>query len=110
MSGDVRIRRAGPDDYKILADIFRSSVREVASKDYSPAQIDAWIAAEPEWSIEESLVFAAEDAGKLIGFAEYELPNSVGMTYVHPRYIRQGTGRALVCAVEDEARRRGVAL
>ncbi len=108
MSEWFRIRRAIPAEYALLAEIFRMSVREVAARDYSPAQIDAWTAAEPDWNAQEALVFVAEDSGTPIGFAEYELPDCVGMTYVHPQYIKKGAGRALLAALEAEAVRRGV--
>jgi putative acetyltransferase len=108
MSDGFRIRRATEADYALLTDIFRMSVRKIASRDYSPAQIAAWTSAEPDWNTRNALVFAAEKAGAPIGFAEYELPDSVGMTYVHPKHIRNGAGRALLSALEEEALRRGV--
>ena len=87
------------------------SVSQIAARDYTPAQIRAWTDAEPNWdrAMAHSIVFAADDGGRLTGFVEYELPDHVGMTYVHPRYVRKGIGRALIAALEEEARRRGVA-
>jgi len=100
-----RIRRATPRDYAELAGVFRISVQEVASRDYSPAQIAAWVSVTPDWDSppSQSVVFMAEDNDRPIGFIEYEPPDNVGMTYVHPRHLRKGVGRALLGALETEA-------
>ncbi|NIF69849.1 hypothetical protein F3J16_06535 [Burkholderia sp. Ap-962] len=41
-AGAMRIRRAAPGEEPALLAIFQSSVRGLASRDYTPAQIDAW--------------------------------------------------------------------
>ena len=96
-----------------LAEVFRRSVREVASRDYRPLQIEAWAAAPggaTAWDerMKARVVFVAEEAGRLIGFIQYESPDHIDMIYVHPERQRRGVASALLAALEAEARRRGV--
>ena len=109
------IRRWAEADTETLAEIFRRSVREVASRDYRPAQIEAWAAAPGETSawnerMRKRIVFVAEHDGSPIGFIQYEPPDHIDMTYVHPEWQRRGVASALLAALEAEARKRNVAL
>ena len=109
------IRPWNPQDTEALADVFRRSVREVSSRDYRPAQIEAWAAAPGnahEWNdrMRSRVVFVADQEGEAIGFIQYEPPDHIDMTYVHPRWQRQGVATALLSEVEDEAKRRNVSL
>jgi putative acetyltransferase len=113
MTAPFVVRPWRPSDTAELADIFRRSVREVASRDYRPAQIEAWAAAPGETAVWEDrmrarVVFVAEEAGLLIGFIQYEPPDHIDMTYVHPERQRKGVASALLGALEDEAQARGV--
>ena len=102
-------------DTEALAEIFRRSVRETASRDYRPAQIEAWAAAPGEVSVwnermRNRVVFVAEHERKPIGFIQYEPPDHIDMTYVHPQWQRRGVASALLAALEAEARKRNVPL
>ena len=115
MSSGFTIRPWMPSDTQELADVFRRSVREVASRDYRPAQIEAWAAAPGDiaaWEerMRDRVVFVAEEEGRLIGFIQYEPPDHVDMTYVHPERQRMGVASGLLATVEREARRRGGAI
>lgn len=115
MTQSFVIRPWTPADTEDLADVFRRSVREIASRDYRPAQIEAWAAAPGDiaaWRerMLSRVVFVAEEAGRVIGFIQYEPPDHIDMTYVHPERQRGGVASALLAALEAEARRRGVGL
>ena len=56
------------------------------------------------------VTFVAEKGGRLVGFIQYEPPDHIDMTYVHPERQRQGVASALLATLEAEARRRGVML
>ena len=112
---DFIIRPWREADTAELGELFRKSVREVASRDYRPAQIEAWAAAPGDiaaWQdrMQLRVVFVAEQAGRLIGFIQYEPPDHIDMTYVHPQTQRMGVASALLASLEAEAKRRGVAL
>ena len=115
MSAAFTIRPWRESDTSALGEVFRRSVREVASRDYRPAQVEAWVQAPGEietWNtrMRNRVVFVAEDQGRSIGFIQYDPPDHIDMTYVHPEYQRQGVASALLAALEDEARKRGVTL
>jgi len=42
------VREYRVDDLEAVVELFQRSVREVASRDYSPAQISAWAAEAPD--------------------------------------------------------------
>jgi putative acetyltransferase len=113
MSVAFRVRPWKEADTDELGELFRRSVREVASRDYRPAQIEAWVKAPGEieaWTerMSSRISFVAEAAGRLIGFIQYDPPDHIDMTYVHPEHQRRGVAAALLATVEAEARRRGV--
>jgi putative acetyltransferase len=113
MTDGFLIRRWAESDTEALADVFRRSVREVASRDYRPAQIEAWAAAPGETSawnerMRKRVVFVAEHDRRPIGFIQYEPPDHIDMTYVHPEWQRRGIASALLSALEAEARKHNV--
>jgi putative acetyltransferase len=115
MTDAFLIRRWTERDTEALAEVFRRSVREVASRDYRPAQIEAWAAAPGEvsaWNerMQKRVVFVAEHDRRPIGFIQYEPPDHIDMTYVHPEWQRRGVASALLAALETEARKRDIPL
>ncbi|HXI99810.1 MAG TPA: GNAT family N-acetyltransferase [Micropepsaceae bacterium] len=113
MSPAFTVRPWTEADTEELGELFRKSVREIASRDYRPAQIEAWVKAPGEievWNerMRSRISFVAEEDGRLIGFIQYEPPDHIDMTYVHPQSQRKGVASALLAAVEAEARARGV--
>lgn len=112
MSAGFTIRRWTPDDTEELGEVFRRSIREVASRDYRPAQIEAWAAGPPDWSdrMAKRTTSVAEEDGRPIGFIQYDPPDHVDLIYVHPERQRRGVATALLAALEAEARSRGVTL
>jgi putative acetyltransferase len=107
-------------DTEELGEVFRASVREVASRDYRRAQIEAWVKAPGEigtWTerMRNRVTFVAQEGvageeSRLIGFIQYEPPDHIDMTYVRPDAQRKGVASALLAALEAEARRNGVRL
>jgi putative acetyltransferase len=111
MTQEFAIRPWTEADTEELAEIFRRSVREVAARDYRPAQIEAWAAAPGETStwnerMRNRVVFVAEQGGRPIGFIQYEPPDHIDMTYVHPEWQRRGVASALLATLEAEAKKR----
>lgn len=105
----ISIRPYVTGDAPALTSLFHASVRQIGSRDYSAAQIEAWA---PRF-IDEQLfgrrcasksTWVAEILGRIAGFSDLESDGHVDMLYVHPDFERRGVARALLRHVEDLAR------
>jgi putative acetyltransferase len=108
----VSLRPYVPGDARRCAEIFRSSVDELAADDYDADQRQAWASA-----ADDEAAFAARLAGGLTliavidgaaaGFATLKGAEMIDMLYVDPEFARQGAGRALIAALTKLASARG---
>jgi putative acetyltransferase len=113
MNAGFIVRPGMEDDAPALVEIFRRSIREVASQHYRPAQIEAWVHFADEtdaWQqrMRSRQVWVAETDGKPVGFIQFEPPNHIDLTYVHPDHQRRGVASALLAKIECDARTSGV--
>lgn len=102
------------DDLETLAQIFNRSIREIAARDYSPAQIAAWAHEDRDRTAFAARhasrpTFIAELAGAAAGFTDLAADGLIDFLFVHPDFQRRGVGRALLAHVEALARRQGLA-
>lgn len=109
--GHIRLYR--PGDVDALIDIFRSSVRLVAKRDYSPEQVLAWAPDEIDRSVwvEQYAgrpAWVAEIDGALVGFSDLEPDGHLDMMFVHPDHQGRGVASALLAEVEGAARHQGI--
>ena len=107
------IREYRLSDLEAVVLLFQRSVREVASRDYSPAQISAWAPETPDleaWArrLGTHGVFVYERNDQIAGFARVDETGCVDLLYVHPEVQRQGVGRALFNRVISWAVNRGI--
>jgi putative acetyltransferase len=102
------VRAYAPDDADALIALFRRSVRIVARRDYSEAQVKAWA---PD-DIERTLFAArcasrptwvAEIGSTRVGFTDLEPDGHLDMMFVHPDFQRRGIASALLQQVEAAA-------
>jgi putative acetyltransferase len=103
-----------PADAPLLAEIFRASIEELTTEDYSEAQQEAWAAAADDEKafatrLGKQLTLVATLNGSPVGFISLEGPEQIGMLYVHPAAAEQGVGTMLYDAVEKLAAARGAA-
>lgn len=103
-----------PADTALLAEIFRESVAELTTDDYSEAQREAWAAVADDADnfrddLGKELTLVATLEGSPVGFATLEGKQKIGMLYVHPAAAGQGAGAMLVDALEKLAGSRGTA-
>jgi putative acetyltransferase len=92
--------------------VFLGAVREIASRDYDPAQIGAWAQADREaWSARRTSrpTWVATIGGNVVGFSDLEPDGHLDMMFVHPAHQRQGVATALLATVEAAARERALA-
>jgi putative acetyltransferase len=105
----ISIRPYAATDASTLADLFRSSVREIASRDYTASQIREWAPDQIDVrrfgeKCASRLTWIAEIEGRIVGFSDLEPDGHVDMLYVHPDFQRRGVARTLLKQVEEAAR------
>lgn len=100
-----------PRDAREIANLFRDSIEELASDDYSAAQREAWAAAaddEARFSARlgalATLVALSQD--RIAGFAALKGADTLVFLYTHPDFAGQGVATFLCAAVETLARGR----
>jgi putative acetyltransferase len=108
----VSLRPYLPADARRCAEIFRSSIEELAAEDYDDEQREAWASrADDEEAfgarLAEALTLLAVIDGAITGFASLKGAEEIDMLFVDPGFARQGVGRTLVNALTRLAQARG---
>lgn len=99
-------------DTALLREIFRDSIAELTSDDYSEAQQEAWASAADNAGdfgkkLSTQLTLVATLEGSPVGFASLEGKDKIDMLYVHPAAVGQGVAAMLLEALEKLAGARG---
>ena len=107
----VSLRPFLASDAARCAEIFRASVEELASEDYSADQCAAWAAVAGEAGfakrLADQLTLIAVIDGETAGFASLKGADEIEMIYVDPAFARRGVGTALLDALAKLAQARG---
>jgi putative acetyltransferase len=108
----VQLRPYLPSDAARCADIFRASIEELASEDYSLEQCAAWAARADDLAdfakrLGAALTLIALVEGEPAGLASLKGADAIDMIYVDPRFARRGVGTALLDALIKLATARG---
>jgi putative acetyltransferase len=108
----ISLRPYLPGDARRCAEIFRSSIAELAADDYDDDQREAWAS-----RADDEQVFGARLGGALTllamidgaaaGFATLKGADEIDMLFVEPEFARRGVGRTLVDALTRLAQARG---
>lgn len=99
-------------DTPLLAEIFRASIAELTSDDYTEAQQAAWMASAGDEAafgkrLTGELTLVATIEGAAVGFAALTGGNVIDMLYVDPAVAGRGIGAQLCDAIERLAAARG---
>ena len=113
MIAPVHIRPYNDTDLDTLIELFAGSVRQVASRDYSPAQIEAWapVAVNREhWAtrLGSRPTYVAEASGQIVGFSDLEPDGHIDMLFVHADHQGKGVARALLDHIKHRAHEQGI--
>lgn len=110
----ARLRRFAPGDEHALWDVHRSAIECLASKHYTPEQIQAWLPAEHEradWMVRVRRLapFVALQGERIVGYADLQPDGLIDHFYVSGPHAGQGVGTRLMRRLHAEAARRGLA-
>lgn len=113
MSAAVHIRLYDDADLDTLIDLFAGSVRQVASRDYGPAQIDAWVPVAvngKHWTtrLGGRPTYVAEAGGEIVGFSDLEPDGHIDMLFVHAAHQGRGVAHALLDHIHARAHEQGL--
>src|SRR6185312_3120734 len=99
-------------DAPLLREIFRDSIEELTSEDYTEAQQEVWASVADNVAdfgkrLSGRLTLVATMEGSPVGFVALEGKDKIDMLYVHPTATGQGVGAMLIDALEKLAGSRG---
>lgn len=105
----MEIRRFKIGDEVALFDVFLSSIRDIASRDYTPQQIEAWASEDIEpkkWAqlIRTLRPFIVEVDGNIAGYADVQSNGYIDHFFVSGNYPKQGVGTLLMSRIHEEAK------
>lgn len=105
------VRAYLPEDREALLSLVVRAIRESASRDYSPAQIDAWAGVDRTgaWRVVDGrVIWVAVLDDLVVGFTDLEHSGHLDRMYVHPQHEGRGVASVLLNRLEHEARRKGL--
>lgn len=113
MSLTESIRRYRPGEETALFSVFYSAVHQIASRDYSTEQVQAWAPEDMDadlWAarIREINPFVAELDGKIVGYADLQANGYIDHFFVSGEHARRGVGTALMQHLIREAKAAGL--
>jgi putative acetyltransferase len=106
----ITVRAYEPSDAMATLRCFQRAVRGTASHDYTPEQIESWVAVDVDaWGRRRASVETrvAERDGQLVGFTDVDHDGYIDMMFVDPDAARIGVASALLDHTIDAMRRRG---
>jgi putative acetyltransferase len=109
----VHIRRIKPGEEMALFDVHYSAIHQVASRDYSPEQLEAWAPRDidPElWArrIRDINPFVVELGGHVVAYADLQSNGYIDHFFVSGAHPGRGIGMILMTHILDEAKRLGL--
>jgi putative acetyltransferase len=115
VEGRIRlIRSFRAEDAPALARLFHAAVHEIACRDYSAEQLDAWSPEPPdaEGFLARAgdgrlLLVALDEAGTPLAYGDVEADGHIDHLYCRPDAAGTGIASALYDALERAARERG---
>ena len=104
----MEIRRFRPGDEAALFNVYFTAIHGVASRDYSPEQVEAWAPADLDavlWAnrIQGIQPFVVELGVEIVGYADVQPDGYVDHFFVSGAHPRQGIGTRLMARIHEDA-------
>ena len=108
----IELRRAAQSDAQAVCSLLRRAIGEGCEPDHGGRSdiLDAWLGNKTpqnvaSWfSAPTNFALVAERDDELLGIALLTQAGKLALCYVQPEAVRTGIGRAMLCAVEEQAR------
>lgn len=112
MKNEIEIRQATSKDLPQITSIFRDTITNVNSKDYSEQQIEVWASGaddKDKWEerIKKLYFIVAEIKNTIVGFAYLKNGNYFDGLFVHKDYQRRGIASKLIRIIESQVMMNG---
>jgi putative acetyltransferase len=109
----LHIRRHKKGEEPALFEVYYSAIHLVASRYYTPEQIEAWAPRDLDPALWESKMcaiepFVAELAGRIVGYADLQPNGYIDHFFVSGEHQRQGIGSRLMKRLLEEAASNGI--
>ena len=110
----MNLRPFRPGDEAALHCVHHGAIHRVASRDYTPEQLQAWAPSRHDpgpWAIKMRHLrpFVAEADGVIAGYADLQPNGYIDHFFVSADFPRQGVGRLLMERIHEEAAHQGIA-
>ena len=107
------IRRHQEGEEPALFEVYYSAVHLIASRDYSPVQIQAWAPRDLDPALWERRIlgikpFVAELDGQIVGYADLQSNGYIDHFFVSGNHPRRGIGAMLMKHLINEATAQGL--
>ncbi len=107
------IRRHQEGEESALFEVYYSAIHLIASRDYTPAQIQAWAPRNLDPGLWERKIrdinpFVVELKGQIVGYADLQSNGYIDHFFVSGSYSRQGIGSMLMRQLINEATVQGI--
>jgi putative acetyltransferase len=109
----MHVRKFRLGDEAALFSVYYSAIHQIASRDYSRIQIEAWAPADLDGEIWATRMrgidpFVVEADGLLIAYADVQENGYIDHFFVSGHHPRQGAGRLLMETIHESARRQSM--
>jgi putative acetyltransferase len=113
MNISAQIRRYKPGEERALFEVYYSAIHLMATRDYTPEQIQAWAPKELDMNLWENRIrginpFVAELNGEVVGYADLQANGYIDHFFVSGNHSRRGIGSLLMEHLLGEAKSLGL--
>lgn len=113
-SNQFSIREASLEDLEQITELFRETVLQINSKDYSDKQVQTWASRADntnKWRdrIRHQYFIVAEQEGQIIGFGSITKEAYLDTIFVHKDHQHEGVGTEILHQLLEHARNSGKA-